>query len=112
MPIVAFLCSFYGGMPENWLSMPVKTFFAMYREGVKMEARRFSELADISLVADNMQISYYMQLKERYDRIINPEKKQLPPEAPGPALDAGGEDGKMLMMSVARGLKKRLGYGG
>jgi hypothetical protein len=109
--MIAFLCHFYGGMPASWLEIPVRTFFAMFREGVRMEARHYSELADISLIADNMNITYYESVKKRYQRIIDPESMKHPDKPPGFTLDAGGEDAKKLMKSVGLKMRRNLGYG-
>lgn len=109
--MVAFLCHFYGGHPREWLSTPVRTFFAMYREGIKQEARHYSELADISLIADNMNVSYYMSIKDRYSKIIDPSKP-VHPERPGFVIEAGSQDAMALMKGVGRAMRRRLGYGG
>lgn len=109
--MVAFLCHFYGGMPGDWLREPIRRFFAMYREGAKQEARHYSELADISLIADNMNIEYYAQVKKRYARIIDPESVKHPERPSEFVLDAGGPDALKLMKAVGRGMKRNLGYG-
>jgi hypothetical protein len=110
MPIVAFLCHFYGGVPRQWLKLPVRQFFAMYREGVRIEARQYSELADVVLIADNMQISYYESVKKRYARLIDPEKPALP-EKPSVVIEAGSADAEALFRGVGRGLRSNFGYG-
>jgi hypothetical protein len=110
--MLSFLCNFYGGMPKDWLETPVRTFFAMYREGQKLQARQYSELARISLVSDNMSIEYYVQLQERYEAIFMPEVALKIPEKPrGRAIESGSEDARKAMQSVARGMKAFLGYG-
>lgn len=83
----------------------------MYREGAKMEARHYSELADISLVADNMSIEYYETIKRRYDRIINPEALRHPEKPGGVVLEAGSADATAFMKSVGRNMRRNLGYG-
>lgn len=109
--MVAFLCHFYGGLPKHWLETPVRTFFAMYREGAKMEARHYSELADISLISNNMNLTYYEQVKRRYDRIIDPEAPVRPENPPGMVLEAGGSDAVEMLKGVGRSMKRSLGYG-
>jgi len=103
-------CQFYGGMPNVWLDLPVKTFFAMYREAIKMEARQFSELADIALVA-NMKLEYYLELKHRYRHIISPEAPRLPEKPGGPVFDSGSMDARSAMFRVGQKMKHYMGYG-
>lgn len=76
-----------------------------------MEARRFSELADISLISNNMNLTYYESVKERYRRMINPEAPRLPDKPPGFVIESGSKDAFALMKSVGRNLRRNLGYG-
>jgi hypothetical protein len=82
----------------------------MYREGVRIEARQYSELADVVLIADNMKISYYESIKQRYERIIHPERPVLP-EKPALVLEAGSADAEALMRGVGRAMRRKFGYG-
>lgn len=76
-----------------------------------MEARHYSELADISLIADNMKIEYYESVKKRYARIVDPDSLGLPEKPGGMVLEAGSKDAMSLMRGVGRGLRRNLGYG-
>ena len=109
---MAFLCHFYGGRPADWLALPIRTFFAMAREGKRMEARHYAELCDISLIADNMKIEYYVALRSRYERMIDGKVPQLPERPGGVVLEAGSDDARKLLRATARNLRKNLGYGG
>lgn len=107
----AFVCHFYGGMPADWLKVPVRTFFAMHRQGVVMEARQYSELADLHLISNNMKIDYYMAKKDQYRSIYDPRSKELPPRPGGPVFDSGSKDGMNVMRGVGRSMRRNMGYG-
>jgi hypothetical protein len=83
----------------------------MVREGMKMEARHYSELCDISLIADNMGIEYYQELKGRYRRMVDPTAPKLPERPTGVTLEAGSDDATRMMRFVARKMRGNLGYG-
>jgi len=92
--------------------MPIKSFLSFYRQAVKMEARQFSELADISLISNNMQLTYYKSVKDRYRAIIDPEAVERMPERPqGFVVESGSEDGMRMMKMAALGVKRFYGYG-
>lgn len=109
--MMSFLCHFYGGMPKHWLRTPIRTFFAMYKEGIKMEARHYSEMADISLIANNMKIEYYESVRNRYRRIIDPEDVKLPERPPEMVIEAGSSDAFSLLRGIGNNMRRNLGYG-
>jgi hypothetical protein len=109
--MVAFLCHFYGWSVPDCLKLPIRTFFALHKQAIQMEARQYRELLDIQAVSI-MKIEYYNFMRERYMGIIFPEKRELPPAAPGPVLDAASAEAKVVIMDVFASLKRNLGYGG
>ncbi len=106
---MAFLSNFYGGTPDYWLDQPVQAFFAFYREAVKIEARQYSEFADVALIPQ-MQISYYTKMKERYRRMIDPKAADLPPRPSGPVLEAGSPEAMAAMRNVGKAVKHAMGF--
>lgn len=75
-----------------------------------MEARQHSEQADLHLIP-MMKLEYYLNLKDRYRRMITTEVPKLPEKPGGPVLDSGSQDAKIALFSVARQMKRSLGYG-
>lgn len=59
-----------------------------------------------------MKIEYFNFHAEKYEAIINPKAKDLPPPAPGPALQADSPETKVVMMGLFSAMKKNAGYGG
>lgn len=103
--------NFYGGLPGAWLGVPIRTFFAMYREGKALEAVQLSQLADLHLISNNMNLSYYFSMKEHYRSIFDPGATLLPPRPSGPVIESGSQEGMDLMRSVVLGVKRSFGYG-
>lgn len=93
------------------MTLNVRTFFALYNEGVRMETRQYRELLRISAVP-MMKLEYYNYHMDRYQAMIDPKVKELPPPARGPVIDAGSKEAKVLIMNVFASLKRNLGYGG
>lgn len=77
-----------------------------------MEARQYSELCDITFIANNTQPKYALSLKEKYRAIIDPSAAKLPEKPGGPVFESGSDDALKLMRGVGRGMKRYLGYGG
>lgn len=108
--MISFLCHWYGLTLEGCLKLYIRTFFALYSQAVKMEARQYRELLDIQ-VTSIMHLDYYNALRERYQTMIFPERKNLPPPAPGPALQAGSEDAKNILSELMAKVKHGMGIG-
>lgn len=76
-----------------------------------MEAKQYRELLKISAVP-MMKLEYYQYHLQRYESLITPTAKELPPPAPGPVLSADSAEAKVVLMDVFTTLKRSLGYGG
>lgn len=110
--MIARNCHFYSGWTVAYcLALPVKTFFAMHKQAVLFQTAEYSELADIALIGNNMKISYYESVKDRYRAILDPESLKIPPRPGGPVLEAGSPEAMDTMISVGRAMKRFLGYG-
>lgn len=110
---MAFLCGFYHWTVDYCLDLPVRTFFAMSREGGKIEARQFLELAEIGL-QHKMKFEWCLDLQRRYLAIINPpqDEETKPPIEPGPAIESGSSNAFRAMKSIGRNMRRAMGYGG
>lgn len=82
----------------------------MVREAAKIEARQYSELADLHLIP-KMSLEYYFARKQRYSRMIDPAEPELPPRPGGPVLEAGSAEAHLAMRSVGQAMKGAMGYG-
>jgi len=91
--------------------MPTHTTFALYKEANRQETLMLREKLDQAVVPI-MKFDYYKYKREQYSALIDPKIKNLPPSAPGPALDAGSKEAKVAVMSVFAAMKRNLGYGG
>jgi hypothetical protein len=110
--MIAFLCHFYGGTSfREWMDTPIRTFFAMYREGIKMEARHYAEMADISLISNNMPVDYWASVRGRYEKIIDPEIINRPDRPSGFVVEADSDEANQLMRNLGQKLKRNAGYG-
>lgn len=83
----------------------------MYKEGIKIEARRYSELADISLIANNMNVSYWEGIKRRYAKIIDPDFDKHPDEPGAFTLESGSKEAFKVLKDIGRKMRANLGYG-
>lgn len=111
MPIMAFLCHFYGWSFQDCLKLPIKAFFAFYKQAVVMEARQYREHLAIGAVPI-MNLEYFAYLRDKYEAIINPQVKELPKSRGlGPVLKAGSPEAKVAIMSVFARMKRDLGHG-
>lgn len=90
--------------------MPIKVFFKMYDEAIRMEAAQFRENLDIAMVP-TMKFKYYTFMRERYNSIIFKNKRKLPPKPPDMHIDAGSQDAQNVMRGVFGSLKRGMGYG-
>lgn len=75
-----------------------------------MEARHYRELLDIASVP-SQPIVYYKSLRARYNSMIHPGPKQLPPEPPQMHLQADAPDRKSIVLGIFRAAKRGMGYG-
>jgi len=93
------------------LQLPIRLFFALYREGIKREARQYRENLRIAK-CPSMNLDYYNALNDMYELIIDSTKKQLPPKPPGPCLQMGTLEARHILQSVMTNVKRNMGYGG
>lgn len=82
----SFLAHFYGMSIPDIKALPIRLFFALYNEGAKMEVRQYRELLRIQAISI-FKYEYYEQMRDNYDRVINPEVAQLPEKPLRPAMD-------------------------
>jgi hypothetical protein len=90
--------------------MPIRAFFAFYRQAIKMEAAQHRERLDISM-SSVMKLDYYKMLRARYNSLILQKEKELPPKPPEMYLDPATETGKTVIMDIFKALKRSAGYG-
>lgn len=105
IPIFGFLGHFYGYSYEDCLKLPIQAFFRFYEEGLKMEARYFRELLDIS-VSPKMKLEYYEFLRHRYNMIENPNPPKIPEPPTLPPLPSGSDERKYAVLSIFTKLRR------
>ena len=110
MPIVAFCCHVYGWTSKECLDLPLKSLFAFYREGAKIQAREYKELLSIQAVSV-LKNEYFHLMMDRYNAILFPDSKKLPPKPSGAVVEAGTPESHELMRGLAISMRKSLGYG-
>lgn len=75
-----------------------------------MEARQYREKLDIAIVPA-MKITYYKQIRERYNRMINPKPTILPPKPPDYYIQADSKECRDLMFGIFNAAKRSSGRG-
>jgi hypothetical protein len=88
----------------------MKVFGLMYQEANKMDAASYRELLDIAAVP-SQPLNYYKQLRARYNSMIFPGPKELPPRPPSMYLKSDSPDRKDIVLSIFRAAKRGMGYG-
>jgi len=113
VPAVSFLCEVHGWTVDYVLGLPIRTFFAFHREARHREIRRFSEFADLLMLArDDTNRKAYEWVKDRYRALIDPDGATKLPEKPGgPVIESGTQDATDLMKLVMGRKRAFLGYG-
>lgn len=76
-----------------------------------METRHYREMLDIQ-IANSLDLKYYRHVRERYNAIIEPESIKLPEKPSDPREAISPEGAQVFMMSLARSMRRNLGYGG
>lgn len=92
------------------MALPIRLFFALYKQGIKMEARQYRELLRIAR-APSHTLEYFNALNDMYETIIDPSKRELPPKPPGPCLQMGTLEARHILQSVMTNVKRNMGYG-
>lgn len=91
------------------LDLPIRIFFALFREGVKIEARQYREQLRIAK-CPSMNLTYYNYLEQMYEAIIDPNVKNLPEKPAGPCLQMGTLEARHVLQDVMRTMKRNMGY--
>lgn len=108
MPLIAFVMRFYSMSYESILALRVRTFFCLYKEGSKLQAKEYLESLNIAL-SPRQDNQWYSMLSSQYQSAMSPEPKKLPPKPLRPSLDAGSVEAKNAVIGFfsKRGLHGR-----
>jgi len=93
------------------LKLRVRTFFSLYNEGNKLQAKEYLEKLKISLCQSRMKIEYVEQLEKSYLSVIHPEMKKLPERTPMPGLDLASVETKNQIIQFFARSKRRPVHG-
>lgn len=92
------------------MSLPIRTFFSLYQEGIKREATQYRELLRIQAVSGIVSMDYYRSMDDFYRGIMDPRVKELPPLPPGPSLDLASKEAKNVLIDIFAKVKRQMGY--
>jgi hypothetical protein len=106
----AFLSRFYSYSFEEIKELPLTAFFALYKEGIKIQASEYRESLRIAAVNGIGSQKYFDEMHDLYTGIMRPESLTLPPKPPGPSLDIESEEAKNVMMDLFARMKHNMGY--
>ena len=91
------------------MSLPIRLFFALHREGVQREARQYREMLRLS-ITPKMDLKYYDQMASIYEMIIDPARKEAPPTRHSPCLEMGTLEARHTLQSVMQNMKRNKGF--
>lgn len=101
---------FYSLSFEEIKALPIRTFFALYKEGIRIQASEYRETLRILAVNGIASEQYFNHMNDTYTGIIDPKSKDLPPKPPGPALDLDSNEAKNVLMNLFAKMKHDMGY--
>lgn len=92
------------------IKLPIKVFFEFYNHGIKMEAAQYREELYIAMIP-SMKFECFQRQEQKYNSLISPKVKMLPPRPTSMHIEAGSDDARDVLMGVMRSLKRGMGYG-
>lgn len=96
------------------MDLPIRLFFALYKQGQKEEALKkaihYRELVYISRTPAS-KVEYAELLEDRYNAIIDPQSLEVPQAQSNPAIDLADIEAKNILQDIMRNVKRGMGYG-
>lgn len=92
------------------MTLPIRTFFALYKEGNKLQAKEYREQLRIAL-SPKMDLKYFDLMSDFYSKIMDQTEFKVPEKPPRPGLDLASPEAKNAIIDMTSRIKRGLGYG-